>query len=128
MDKKIKILLIDDEPEFIQLMAFWLESKGHEAIVAYDGKSGIELVRKENPDIIFLDFNMSIMDGIETLEKIRKFNQKVPVIIISAYMDQKKIGKFKKHGVSGVFYKGEGFEKSLALLELALKRHKKEKK
>ncbi len=125
MDKKIKVLLVDDEPDFIQSMAFWLNSKGYETIVAYEGGKGIELVKKEKPDIIFLDFNMPAMDGIEALKKIREFDKEVPAIIISAYLDQKKIGKFEKHGVSGVFYKGEDFEKSLVLLESVLKRHKK---
>jgi len=125
MGKQIKVLLVDDEPDFIQPMAFWLKSKGYETVVAYDGKKGVELLKKEGPDIVFLDLNMPGMDGIETLKKMRKINKEIPAIIISAYLDEKRIRKFEGYGASGVFFKGDDLTKSLVLLESVLKRHKK---
>jgi two-component system response regulator (stage 0 sporulation protein F) len=124
MEQK-KVLLIDDEADFIEPMAFWLQSKGYLVSSTTDSKNGIRLIEQENPDILFLDLNMPVMTGIEVLQRIRKINKDLPVIIISAYADQDKIKQAEKYGVSGVFYKGMDYEQSLSLLEAVLRRHKK---
>ncbi|UCC95773.1 MAG: response regulator, partial [Candidatus Omnitrophota bacterium] len=85
----------------------------------------LDMLQEEKPDIVFLDLNMPVMDGIQTLKKIRENNKTIPVIIISAYADQRKLAEVEPYGFSGVFYKGEEFEKSLALLEAVLRTHKK---
>ena len=128
MNKDIKILLVDDEQDFTQPMSFWFESKGYSVIVASDGQSAIQMIKSKKPDIVFLDLNMPVMDGIETLKRIRKFNKEIPVIIISAYVDPQKIAEMKPYGISGVFYKGEEFDKGLTLLESTLRTHKRLKK
>ena len=121
---KIKVLLIDDEPDFTQPMAFWLESKGYAVISTSDSANGIKMVQEEKPDVVFLDLNMPVLNGIEVLHRIRKFDKTVPVIIISAYADQDKIKDAQRHGFSGVFYKGADYEQGLALLEAVLRTHK----
>ena len=125
MEKEIKVLLVDDETDFTKPMAFWFGSKGYYVIVASDGENGVRLVKEKNPDVVFLDLNMPGMDGIQTLQKIREFNQEIPVIIISAYTDQLKIDQVATYKISGVFYKGEDFDQGLSLLESTLRRHKK---
>ena len=124
MEQK-KVLLIDDEADFIEPMAFWLQSKGYLVSSTTESKNGIQLVEQENPDIVFLDLNMPAMTGIEVLQRIRKINKDLPIIIISAYADQDKIKQAERYGVSGVFYKGMDYEQSLSLLEAVLRRHKK---
>lgn len=127
--REVKIMVVDDEEDFRKLMIFWLNSKGYMVLAARDGKEAIELFKKESPDIIFLDLNMPVMDGATTLEHLRKINKDVPVIIISAYVDdQPKIKKAVDAGISGIFYKGKGFEEGLSLLESALRTHKRLKK
>ena len=72
---------------------------------------------------------MPVMDGAETLRKIRRRNRNIPVIIISAYVDDPKVTKILDYGVLGVFYKTKDFEEhALSLLESALRTHKKLKK
>ena len=111
MEKKIKILVVDDEIDFTQPMAFWLESRGYSVAVAPDGKSAIELIKKDKPDIVFLDLKMPVMDGIETLRRIRKFNRKLPVIIITVeYANEQKFEEAKKLGTSGFFPKKRGLK------------------
>lgn len=125
MDKeKIKVLLVDDEIDFIQTMRFLLISKGYSVMSASDGLSAIKIIKEGPPDIIFLDLNMPVMDGLETLKRIRKFNQDLPVIIISAYTEDKKVKEINAYGISGVFYKGEDFAKGITLLEATLRTHK----
>ncbi len=128
-NKGIKVLVVDDEEDYRQLMTFWLESKGYNALQANCGERALQLVKDENPDIIFMDLRMPVMDGPQTISKIREFNQDVPIIIISAYLDDSKIREATAHpGIAGVFYKGKDFSQGLILLESALRTHKKLKK
>lgn len=128
MDKVIRALIVDDEADFRQLMTFWLESKGYVVISAANGQQAIAMVRNDNPDIIFLDLNMPVMDGIAALKQIREFNKTIPIIFISAYVDDKRVNEAMAYGISGVFYKGKDFQEGLSLLEAALRTHKELKK
>jgi CheY-like chemotaxis protein len=128
MENQIKVILVDDEKDFTLPMSFWFKSKGYSVVVAFNGQDALKLIKDEKPDIAFMDLNMPGMDGIETLKRIREFNKEIPVIIISAYADPQKISELQPHGISGVFYKGEDFERGLSLLEATLRTHKKLKK
>lgn len=128
MKKGFKVLLVDDQEDFRQLMKFWLESKGYSVLTASNGKSTIKLIKKEPPDILFLDLRMPLMDGAETLKRIRKSNKDLPVIVISAYVDDPGIKDMLSYGISGIFYKGKNFEEALPLLEAALRTHKRLKR
>ncbi len=124
-EKNIKIVMVDDEADFRQLMTFWLESKGYSIKAASNGQEGVALVQAENPDIIFMDLRMPVMDGAETIRRIREFNKDVPIIIISAYVDDPKIKEAMPYVISGVFYKGKDFAEGLSLFESVLRTHKK---
>ncbi len=125
MDKEIKILLIDDEPDFTKPMGYWLNSKGYAVDSANDAASGIQKIKDNPPDIVFLDLNMPVMNGIEAIKKIREFNKGIPIIVISAYLDHLQLNEAKEFGISGVFYKGGDFKEGLLLIESALRMHKK---
>jgi len=125
MEKKKEVLVVDDEYDFRQLMTVWLESKGYSVITAPDGETAIRLVKEHKPDIMFLDLNMPVLNGIDTLKRIRKFDKDLPIIVISAYLDQMSLKEAKPYKISGVFYKGEDFEKGLVLLESVMRIHKK---
>jgi len=124
-NKNIKVMVVDDEADFRQLLVFWLQSKGYSVINATDGSSAINMVKEENPDIIFMDLRMPVMNGIEAIKNIREFNKDVPIIIISAYVDDANARTAFSYGISGVFYKDKDFEEGLYLLETALRTHKK---
>lgn len=125
MDKSIKILLVDDEEDFRQLMAFWLESKGYAILTASNGQEAVKVVKNDAPDIIFLDLHMPVMDGVTALKEIRTFNKDVPVIVISAHTGDPKAREAMASGISGVFPKSNNFEEGLTLLESVLRTHKK---
>jgi len=125
MSKKLKVLLVDDEDDFRQLMKFWLESRGYSAIPAQNGMEALTMIGKKAPDIVLLDIRMPVLDGIETLKRIRKNDKTLPVILISAYVNDPKAKDVLSYGVSGIFYKGKNFEEVLPLLESALRTHKK---
>lgn len=125
MEKVTNVLLVDDEEDFRQVMTYWLKSKGYIVIPASNGADAVKMAKDNPPDIIFLDINMPVMDGIEAFKQIRVFNKTVPVIFISAFLDDKRISEVRSFGISGVFYKGIDFQEGLSLLESALRTHKK---
>ncbi|OGW75501.1 MAG: hypothetical protein A2Z72_02795 [Omnitrophica bacterium RBG_13_46_9] len=125
MDKAIKVLVVDDEADFRQVMTVWLKSKGYLVITAPDGEHAIEAVKKEKPDIVFMDLRMPVMDGSDTIKKIRQFDKDTPIIIISAYLDDPKIKEVKTSYISGIFNKRDDFDKGLNLLECVLRTHKR---
>jgi CheY-like chemotaxis protein len=127
-DTSIRVLVVDDEADFRNLMTFWLESKGYKVITASDGKAAIDLVKQKKADIVFMDLRMPAMDGTDALKNIRTIDANTPIIIISSYIADPKIQEARAHGMSGVFYKGADFDASLPLLEAVLRTHRNLKK
>jgi two-component system phosphate regulon response regulator PhoB len=86
----IKILIADDEPNQLELMAFNLERAGFSAIRAQNGKEVIELVEENNPDLIILDWMMPKMSGIEVCRSLRSRSETklLPIIILSARSEE----------------------------------------
>jgi len=87
MEKKAKILLIDDDIDFVEATKTTLESKAYEVIVAYEGDEGLRKAREENPALILLDIIMPIKDGFSAAEQLKKDPQlsKIPVIMLTSY-------------------------------------------
>ncbi|WP_297792995.1 response regulator transcription factor [uncultured Eudoraea sp.] len=67
----IKILLVDDEPDILEILKYNLVSQGYQVFTAKNGKEGVEKAKKKTPHLIILDVMMPEMDGIETCEVIR---------------------------------------------------------
>lgn len=124
--KPLNILLVDDQPDFVETIAFWMKSKGYAVISASSGEEALRLLQS-NPaiDIIFLDVHMPHMDGIKTLSKIRELNPRIPVILLTAYPEEAITAKAKELGISGFFTKEGNFEKLTDVIEVALRMHKK---
>ncbi|MBA7485501.1 MAG: response regulator [Dehalococcoidia bacterium] len=90
MTKIPKILLIDDDPDFVEATRTVLESKPYEVIVSYDGDDGLRKARQENPDLILLDVIMPGKDGFSTAEQLKKDAElkKIPIIILTSYAEK----------------------------------------
>lgn len=124
MTEKIRVLLVDDEIDFINMMQYWLKSKDFEADVLYSGENVLEMVKTVGCDIIFLDLKLPGIDGIEVLRNIREFDKKIPIIIFSAYGTKEDLKLAKELGISGFFAKEKGFEEAARLIYTALRIHK----
>ncbi|MGC6431822.1 MAG: response regulator transcription factor [Jejuia sp.] len=82
MNKKdIKILLVDDEPDILEIVGYNLSSEGYQVITAENGVEAVKKAKKELPQLIILDVMMPEMDGIEACETIRKQPELKDVVI-----------------------------------------------
>ena len=97
MPKKKKVLLVDDEVDFVEINKAALENKGYDVIPAYNGEEGIQKALQEKPDIIILDVMMETKtEGFEVARKLRKYEEmkNVPIIMLTAIRERMDI-KFK---------------------------------
>lgn len=78
-----KILVIDDEQGIRHLLDTLLSRKGYDVVLADGGRKGLELIRRERPDVVVLDLKMPEMDGVTVLQQIRRLNPDQPVIILT---------------------------------------------
>ncbi|HIX41518.1 response regulator [uncultured Desulfovibrio sp.] len=83
-NEDIKILLVDDEKQFVDTLAERLAMRGFTARVAYDGPQALKAV-EEPTDVIVLDLRMPGMDGFEVLRNVKKSNPQVQVIILTGH-------------------------------------------
>ena len=77
----VKILLVDDEPDILEIVGYNLKSEGYQVFTASNGAEGVKLAKKVIPHLILLDIMMPQMDGIEACEKIRNIKSLEDVII-----------------------------------------------
>lgn len=82
-----KILVVDDDPNVVQLVRLYLERDGHEVLTASDGVAGLEMAREELPDLIVLDLMMPRMDGMEVCRTLRA-ESSVPVVMLTAMAEE----------------------------------------
>ncbi len=80
-----KILLVDDEREFVQTLSERLLMRDMGSAVAYDGESALEVVREDEPDVMILDLKMPGIDGIEVLRRVKASQPEIEVIILTGH-------------------------------------------
>ena len=84
----MKILIIEDEKSISDLIRMNLILEGFEAIVADEGYKGLELFKKDEPDLVILDLMLPDCDGFEILKEMQEVNYKTPIVILTAKSDQ----------------------------------------
>ena len=99
---RVKVLLIDDEPDLVSTVACRLKYCHCDVVTAANGKEGLEKAAEHKPDIILLDTNMPVMNGHEMLEHLRKDpNLKAtPVIMFTALCEPQDVAKASAYGVA----------------------------
>ena len=92
MTNKAKILIVDDDIDFVESTKTILESKPYEVIVAHEGEEGLKKAREENPDLILLDVIMPVKDGFTAAEQLKKDPQlkKIPVIMLTGFSSKRQ--------------------------------------
>jgi len=89
MRRRAKILLVDDDVDFVEATLKVLESKPYEVVVAYDGKEGLEKAKNEKPDLVLLDILMPKVDGFAVADQFRKDRSLsgIPVLALTSFSD-----------------------------------------
>jgi len=122
MERKVKILLVDDDPDFVTATRVVLESKPYEVIVAYDGDEGLKKAREERPDLIILDVIMPMKDGFMVCQQLKKDPQlsSIPVLMLTAFSE--KFGETSVSLSQGLTLEAEDFiDKPVTPAELLLR-------
>ena len=102
-----KILLVDDEPELVEMVKTRLEANNYEVITASDGKQALDKVRKEKPDLIILDILLPRMDGYNVCGLLKtdiKYN-KIPVIMLTVKSQESDKKKGEEAGAEAYIIK-----------------------
>lgn len=101
MNKKIRLLLVDDEEEFVKTLAERLELRGFKTLIALNGGEALEILETEEVDIIILDLKMPGISGLDLLRTIRHEKNNIPVILLTGHGETKdgiqgmKLGAFE---------------------------------
>ena len=118
-----KILIADDEPDILEVMAKKITGAGYEVVTAADGQIAWEKIVLEKPDAVLLDLKMPGLHGFEVLEKLRKkppFKKWCPVIIVSAHEEFTNMQKGFALEAEHYLTKPCSIEEVLKALELVL--------
>jgi DNA-binding response OmpR family regulator len=83
-----RVLVVDDEPEAVELLQKFLIAKGYEVLTASDGEEALRKVKAERPHVILLDMRMPKMNGLEVLRRVREIDHEVGVIMVTAVMEE----------------------------------------
>ena len=85
-EQKIRLLLVDDEPDLVQIVSIRLAAAGYEVVTASDGQQALDQVKEKHPDLVILDLMLPKLDGYKVC-RLLKFDERtrsIPVLIFSA--------------------------------------------
>lgn len=82
-DTRLKVLVVDDDPSLRELLAVFLEQVGFEVRTAQDGQAGLNALGECHFDIIFSDFRMPGMTGLEMATRVRRIDPAIPIILVT---------------------------------------------
>lgn len=102
---KQKILIVDDQYGIRILLNEVFQKEGYDTFQAANGAQAIEIAKKESPDLVILDMKIPGMDGIEILKRLKKIDQDISVIIMTAYGELDMIQEAKNLGALDHFTK-----------------------
>lgn len=128
MAKKKKILVVDDEVDFLQVIKFRLEASNYEVVTASNGQDALSKVKSEKPNAVLLDIMMPEMGGLDVLKKIREEDPNLPVFIITAFSNEERFKLANKLNASGFVVKTSDIKNELENIANAIDIAEKYKK
>jgi DNA-binding response OmpR family regulator len=126
--KVIRLLIVDDEIDFLDTITTRMELRGFEVSKAPDGIKALELIEKNPFDVVILDLKMPGIDGEEVLEKIKKKKKNTEVIILSAHGSEEVASRTMELGAFCYITKPIEIEKLISVIKLALEAGRKKTK
>ena len=120
--KKFKLLLVDDEEEFVQALAERLKMRDLESDTVYDGDQALSFVESKEPDVMVLDLKMPGIDGIEVLKQVRKAYPNIQVIILTGHGTEKDEERARSLGAFDYLQKPVDIDNLVARIKKAYQR------
>lgn len=114
-----KVLLVDDEVDFVDALADRLEARGLNVVKAHEGRSALEAAQEKTFDAIVLDMAMPGMDGLETLEGLLEINPDLQVILLTGRATLEQAAAAIRIGALDLLEKPADIETLVAKIELA---------
>ena len=116
----VRILMIDDEQDFLDVMKQRIKTWGYEVETVNSGLIGIEKVSKKECDIVIVDYMMPEIDGLTTVRKIREINPQIPVIMFTAHPDQRALRSTEELNIIAFIPKYSAYTDTHTALKSAL--------
>lgn len=122
MGKKLKVLIVDDDPSFTQLASHYLREAGYGVSSAADAMQGLMFAKRESPDVVLVDLQMPAGGGLQLLERLRgnRTTEAIPLLMVTASRDAGLETKARQAGASGFLHKPVQKESLLAAVESVL--------
>ncbi|MFA5008472.1 MAG: response regulator [Candidatus Omnitrophota bacterium] len=118
--ESMKVVMVDDNIDFLEVVGDRIEGWGYHLIRANSGKEALKLIKLESPCAVILDYKMPDMNGVTTLEEIRKDNPDMPVVMFTAYPTQDVMKDAEKLGINAFIPKLSANSDSLKSLKAVL--------
>ncbi|MCP4369223.1 MAG: response regulator [Deltaproteobacteria bacterium] len=109
-EKKIKLLFVDDEKGFVEVLSKRLNRRNIDVTTAFSGAEGIQTLRKADFDVAVLDMKMEDMDGLEALKIFKKMSSKMEVIILTGHESERTTREGMRYGAFDYLPKPCDFE------------------
>ena len=119
-ERVFRVLIADDDPQTLKLLAHILASHGHQVITASSGADAAEIVETRRIDLLVLDLEMPKPDGFDILKSCRARKPKLPVLVVSGYLDGALLKASEMFGASASLSKSEAPQKIASVVRTLL--------
>lgn len=117
-----KILLVDDKVEFLKVLSERLKLRGYQVTAVGSGGEALKAVEREPFDVIVLDLVMPVMDGVETLRRLRKLDPRSQIIVFSGYATSQEVDQAMALGANDFLAKPADLDSLLERINRAIAR------
>jgi DNA-binding response OmpR family regulator len=121
-EKKIRILLVDDEEGFVTILAKRMSRRNFDVTTAGSGVEAIKILRRQDFDIALLDYKMEGLDGVEVLKVFKMMAPELPVIILTGHGGQEAAADGQKYGAADYIRKPHNFEELVGKIKQVIER------
>ena len=119
--KEFKVLMVDDEEDFVTTLSERMKMRDVDSDVALDGEQALQRVEDDIPDVMVLDLKMPGIDGLEVLRRVRKAYPQIPVVILTGHGSEKDEAEARRLGAFEYLQKPVDIEKLVKVLRKAYK-------
>ena len=119
-----RVLVVEDSDSACDLIRDFLESKGYDVFLSRTGEDALAKVRELKPDVMLLDIVLPGIDGMEVLRRVRQFNDKIGIIMVTGINDESEAKEALKKGADNYLTKSINFDylEMCLLVDLAMRK------